>query len=107
MADTFVLEGEIVTREGVEHIESVVWDDFATVTTNGLTEAYINGSSDTATLMAGGTSAVSGNTYTVPKLTIPTGSGGVTIVVEPSIDTGGLAKKTGIIYRVLKPGTQR
>ena len=104
--DTFVLEGEKIVREGEQHTESVVWEDYAAVTTNGLTEAYINGSSDTATLLSGSTS-VTGNTLTLPTLTIPTGSGGVTIVVEPSVDAGGLAKKTGIIYRVLKPGTQR
>ncbi len=104
--DTFVLEGEVITREGVQHVGVVVWDDYASVSTNGGTEAYINGSSDTANLLAG-TSVATGNTYTLPTLTIPVGSGGVTIVVEPSIDAAGLAKKTGIIYRVLKPGTQR
>jgi hypothetical protein len=101
----WVLEGEETVREGDTRIPSVVWEDFDTVSTAG-TEAYVNGSSDSANLLSGSTTAT-GNTLTLPTITFPSGSGGITIVVEPAVSANSQTWKTGIIYRVLKPGSAR
>ena len=101
----YVLEGEEIIREGERRIPSVVWEDFVTVTTAGV-ELYVNGSSDTANWLSG-TSAVVGNVQTCPTLTVPSGTGGVTAVLEPAVISNSQTWKTGIIYRVLKPGAPR
>ena len=103
--DPYVLEGENIVREGESRTPAVVWEDFGAISTGG-TEAYINGSSDSANLLSGSTVAT-GNTLTLPKITFPAGSGGVTIVVEPGVNANSQLWKTGIVYRVIKPGTQR
>ena len=104
----FVLEGEQILREGETRTFAVVWDDFVTLTSStaaGGSEAYINGSSDSANLFAGST-AFSGNVQTLPTLTVPAGSGGVAIVVEPHMVSGGLFYQIGIVCRILKPGDE-
>lgn len=101
----FILEGEQIVREGDSRIPSVVWEDFATVTTGG-TEAFVNGSTDSATYLTG-TTLVSANVQTCPTITFPAGSGGLTIVLEPSVAANSQQWVTGIIYRVLKPGAAR
>ena len=106
----YVIEGEETLREGERRQFAVIWDDFSAITTNGC-EAYINGSSDSGNLLSG-SSAVAGNTLTLPTLTVPAGSGGVTIVLEPHVGVSGVSTavasyKTGLICRILKPGAER
>ena len=100
----FVLEGEQILRETETRIFSVVWDDFDTISSAGV-EAYINGSSESAVVLSG-SSVFSGNVQTLPKLTVPTGSGGTAIVLEPAMKSGNQIFKTGIICIVLKPGDE-
>lgn len=101
----WVLEGEEIMREGERRIPSVVWEDFATLTTAGV-EMYINGSSVSATWLSG-SSAVVGNVQTCPTITVPTGAGGLTAVLEAAVIANSQTWKTGVIYRILKPGAQR
>ena len=103
----FILEGAETMREGESRIFSVVWEDFSTISTGGGgTEGYVNGSSDSANLFTGST-VVSGNTLTLPTFTVPVGSGGTDIVLEPTMSANSQVYKTGIIIRVLKPGSER
>lgn len=101
----FILEGEVVVREGDSRIPAVVWEDFATISTAG-TEAFVNGSTDSATYLTG-TTLVSANVQTLPTITFPAGSGGLTVVLEPRVTANSQNWKTGIVYRVLKPGAAR
>ena len=105
MADVFVLEGEQIVREGESRTPAVVWDDFSTVSTGGV-EVFVNGSSQTITFVSG-SSVVTANVQTLPLITFPSGSGGLTVVVEPSVNANGQRWRTGIVFRVLKPGSQR
>ena len=105
MPDSFILEGENVVREGESRTPSVVWEDFTTVSTGGV-EVYVNGSSETASYVSG-SSVVTANTQTLPLVSFPSGSGGLTVVVEPRVVANSQSWKTGIIYRVLKPGSAR
>ena len=111
----YVLEGEVIMRELEQRVFSVVWEDFDTIssaTTGGLggTEAYVNGSTQSATVLSGST-VFTGNTQTLPTVTIPAGTGGVTIVIEATMNSasgqGGQDYATGIVIRVLKPGAPR
>jgi len=107
----YVLEGEVILREGESRVFSVVWEDFDSISSAstggaGGTEAYINGSTDSANLLAGST-VYTGNTMTLPTLTVPVGSGGVTIVLEPSMRANSQDYVTGIVCRILKPGAAR
>jgi hypothetical protein len=100
----FILEGNQLIREGESRSYALNWTQFnyETLTTGGV-EAYVNGSTDSAALLSG-SSGITGNVQTLPIITIPVGYGGLTIVVEPSMVSGGLLYKTGIILHVLKPG---
>ena len=104
----FVLEGDQILREGERRTFSVVWDDFVTISSStaaGGTEAYINGSSDSGNLLSGSTT-FSGNVQTLPLLTVPSGSGGTAIVLEPVMVSGSQFYKTAIVCRILKPGEE-
>jgi len=103
--EPFIIEGENTVREGESRTPAVVFEDFASVSTGG-TEVYVNGSTQTATYLTGSTVATA-NVLTLPLITIPTGVGGLTVVVEPRVVANGQNWKTGIVYRVLKPGSQR
>lgn len=105
MAEAFILESEQTVRESESRSPAVVWEDFSTVSTGGV-EVYVNGSTQTAAYVSG-SSVVTANVQTLPLLTFPTGSGGLTVVVEPSVNANGQRWKTGIIFRVLKPGSAR
>ena len=105
MPDGFVLEGEGAVREGETRTPAVVWEDFASVTTGG-TQVFVNGSSVEGTYLTGSTVA-SGNTITLPLITFPAGSGGLTVAVESHVVANSQNWKTGIIYRVMKPGAVR
>ena len=84
---------------------SLVWEDFDSISTGG-TEVYINGSSQTQCFVAGSTVAT-GNTLTLPTITIASGTGGLTIVVEAAVTANGQLYKAAIEYRVLRPGAPR
>jgi len=105
MSEPFVIEGESIIREGESRTPAVVFEDFASVATGG-TEVFVNGSTQSATYLTGSTVA-SANVLTLPLITIPTGVGGLTVVVEPRIVANGQNWKTGLIFRVLKPGAAR
>ena len=105
MSEPFVIEGEQTLREGETRTPAVVFEDFATVTTGG-TEVYVNGSTQSATWLSG-SSVATANVLTLPLITVPAGSGGLTVVVEPRVTANGQSWKTGIVFRVLKPGSQR
>ena len=106
----FILEGEEVMREGESRVFAIVWEDFTAISTNtaagGGVEGFVNGSSDSANLFTG-TTAVAGNTLTLPLFTVPAGLGGSNIVIEPDMEANGQVYKTGITVRVLKPGAMR
>ena len=105
MSEPFIIEGEQTLRESETRTPAVVFEDFATISTAG-TEVYVNGSSQSATYLSGST-VVSANVLTLPLITIPAGVGGLTVIVEPRIVANGQRWATGIIYRVLKPGSAR
>ena len=105
MSEPFVIEGEETLREGESRTPAVVFEDFGTVSTGG-TEVYVNGSSQSATYLTGSTVA-SANVLTLPLITIPSGVGGLTVVVEVRVVANSQNWKTGIVYRILKPGSQR
>ena len=100
----FVLEGEIIAREGESRIFSVVWPQFSTMSTAGV-EAFVNGSSDSAAILSG-TSAVAGNVQQWPTITVPVGYGGLSIVVEGTVSVAGSTYATAAVIRVLKPGSE-
>ena len=108
MATTpFIIEGEEILREGESRVFSVVWEDFTTMSTGGGgAEGYVNGSSDSANLFTG-TTNITGNTLTLPTFTVPAGLGGTNIVIEPAMSANSQVYRTGIIVRVLKPGSER
>ncbi len=115
MGGPFILEGSTSMREGESRTFSVIWEDFTTVnasTSSGAgqsslsVEGYINGSSDTGNLFIGAPSAA-GNTLTLPIFTVPVGSGGSVIVIEPHMESNGEVYKTGIVINILKPGARR
>ena len=99
----FILEGDQTIREGESRAYSLTWSQFTTLTTAGAV-AYVNGSDDTTNILSGSTSVVS-NVLTVPLITIPAGFGGLTVVIEPAMASGGVIYKTGIVLHVLKPGS--
>ena len=105
MGEPFIIEGEQTIRESETRTPAITFEDFATISTAG-TEVYVNGSSQTATYLSG-TTVVTNNTLTLPLLTIPAGVGGLTVVVEPRVSANGQRWITSIIFRVLKPGSQR
>ena len=105
----FVLEGDQILREGEVRIFSIVWDDFVSVSsasTAAGVEAYINGSTDTGNLLASTVHTYSGNVQTLAALTVPAGSGGTAIIIEPSMASGSQTYKTAIVCRILKPGEE-
>ena len=103
----FILEGEEIMREGESRVFSVVWEDFTTISTGGGgVEGFVNGSSDSANLFTG-TTAVIGNTLTLPLFEVPVGLGGTNIILEPVMEANSQVYKTGITIRILKPGAQR
>ena len=106
----YVLEGEIIMREGESRVFSVVWEDFDTISSastggTGGTEAYVNGSTQSGILT--GSTTFTANVQTLPTITIPIGTGGVSIVIEPSMRSNSQDYVTGIVIRVLKPGASR
>ena len=103
--EPYVIEGEQTIREGETRTPAVVFEDFATISTGG-TEAFLNGSTQSATYLSG-TTVATNNTLTLPLITIPAGVGGLTLVIEPRVSANGQFWKTAIIYRILKPGAQR
>ena len=103
----FIIEGEEILREGDSRVFSIEWEDFTTMSTGGGgAEGFINGSTDSANLFTG-TTSVTGNTLTLPTFTVPAGSGGSNIVIEPVMSANSQVYKTGIVIRVLKPGVER
>jgi len=98
----FILEGDQIMREGESRAFALTWSQFSTISTAGCA-AFVNGSDDTSNILSGSTSVIS-NVQTVPLITIPSGYGGLTIVVEPAMASGGVTYKTGIVIHVLKPG---
>lgn len=106
----FVLEGDQIVREGESRIFSVIWDDFGAISSAGV-EAFINGSTQSTGAegllsSASGSTVFAGNVQTLPTLTVPAGSGGVAIVIEPAMKSGDQVYKTGIVCIVLKPGEE-
>lgn len=100
----FVLQGPQVIREGESRAYALAWSQFSTISTAGA-KAYVNGSDDTTNILSGSTT-VSANVQTVPLITVPSGYGGLTIVIEPAMQSGGVTYKTGIVLFVLQPGAQ-
>ena len=100
----FVLEGEQIMREGESRTFSVVWSQFSTMSTAGV-EAFVNGSSDSAAILSG-TSAVAGNVQQWPLVTIPTGYGGLAVVIEGTVSVAGSTYATAAVIRILKPGSE-
>jgi hypothetical protein len=108
MADSpYILEGEVILREGESRQFAVTWDDFASISTNAGIEIYVNGSTDTATWVASNDPSVTGNTLNLPAFIVPSGTGGVTAVIEANMAVSGIVYKTGIVCRILKPGAER
>ena len=105
MPDGFVLEGEVSVHEGESRTPAVVWEDFASVSTRG-TEVYVNGSTAAGTYLTG-SSVASGNTVTLPLITFPAGSGGLTVVVQSRVTANSQAWATNLVYRVYKTGASR
>ena len=105
MPEPFVIEGAQIIREGETRTPAIVFEDFATISTGGV-EVYVNGSTQSATYLSGSTVATA-NTLTLPLITIPSGVGGLTIIVEPRISANGQFWKTALILRCLKPGAQQ
>ena len=105
MSRGFVLEAEQVAREAESRAPAVVWQDFASITTAG-TRVYVNGSTQESVYLSG-TTQITANVQTLPLITFPAGSGGLTVVVEAAVVANSQTWKTGIIYRVLKPGSAR
>jgi hypothetical protein len=90
-----------------------VWNDFTAVSSassNNVSslaaEVYVNGSTESANYLTG-SPTYTGNVLTLPEITFPTGSGGVTVVVECGVLANSQTWKTAIVYRVLKPGAAR
>ena len=98
----FILEGEQIMREGESRAFALTWSQFSTLSSAGC-EAYVNGSTDSASILSGSTSFVE-NVQTIPLITIPSGYGGLTIVIEPAMNSANVTYKTGIVIHVLKPG---
>ena len=101
----FVLEGDEQIREGESRPIAVTFPQFTTMSTGG-TEVFVNGSTVSVDYLTGSTSIV-GNVLTAGTITIPSGQGGLAAVVEAGITVGGNKYKAGIVYRVLRPGSQR
>ena len=98
----FILEGDQIMREGESRAYALTWSQFSAISTAG-SKAYVNGSDDTTAILSGSTTIVA-NVQTVPLITVPNGYGGLTIVVEPAMESDGVTYKTGIVIHVLKPG---
>lgn len=115
MGGPFVIEGSTTMREGESRVFTIIWQDFSTVEASTSSaagrsslsvEGYVNGSSDTANMFTGAPS-VSANALTLPTFTVPVGLGGTNIVIEPHMLNNSQLYKTGIVIRVIKPGTER
>ena len=105
MPDGFVLEGEVSVHEEESRRPAVVWEDFASVSTRG-TKVYVNGSTVETAYLTGSTTAT-GTTITLPLVTFPAGSGGLTVVVQSRVTANSQAWASAIVYRVYKAGAAR
>ena len=105
MTEAFILEGEEQIREGESRPVAITFPQFSTMSTGG-TEVFVNGSTATTDFMSGSTSIV-GNVVTAGVVTIPGGTGGLTAVVEVGVTIGGNKYKSGVVYRILRPGSAR
>ena len=101
----FVLEGDEQIREGESRPVVVSFPQFSTMSTGG-TEVYVNGSTVTADYMSGST-VITGNVLSAGTITVPSGQGGLAAVVEAGVNVDSHKYKAGIVFRVLRPGTQR
>src|SRR3972149_3111743 len=105
MSDAFVLEGDESIGEGESRPVVVSFPQFSTMSTGG-TEVFVNGSTATADYMSGST-VITGNVLSAGTITIPSGQGGLAAVVEADITVDAHVYRTRIVYRVLRPGSQR
>ena len=101
----FVLEGDESIREGESRPVVVSFPQFSTMSTGG-TEVFVNGSTVTADYMTGST-VITGNVLSAGTITVPSGQGGLAAVVEAGVNVDAHKYKAGIVFRVLRPGTQR
>ena len=100
----FVLEGDRIMREGEGRTFAIVFPQFSTMSTaSSGCEVYVNGSTDTANFVAGSTT-ITGNVVTTPTITIPSGFGGLTVVIEQQVLVDSIPYKEAIVINVLKPG---
>ena len=103
-AERYVLEGEQLLREGEVVVYTVAWPELDNVSSAAVV-AFVGGSTAESVYFSG-SDTVSGNISTLPILTVPAGTGGNTLVVEPTVIVGSETRKTGIIIRILKPGEE-
>ena len=102
--ELFVIEGPRKAREGESITYSVTWTNATTLASN-TTKNYLNGTLSTAVLS--GSEAVSGNVQTLRTITIPTGWGGKTCVLEAWCTVDGNVLSIGIPIKILKAGAER
>ena len=104
MTENFVLEGDEQIREGESRPVVVAFPQFSTMSTGG-TEVYVNGSTVTTDYMTGST-VITGNVLSAGTITVPSGQGGLAAVVEAAVSVDAHKYKAGIVFRVLRPGSQ-
>src|SRR3990172_6425092 len=105
MSDAFVLEGDEQIGEGESRPVVVSFPQFSTMSTGG-TEEFVNGSTVTTDYMTGST-VITGNVLSAGTITIPSGQGGLAAVVEADVTVDAHVYRTRIVYRVMRPGSQR
>jgi len=99
----FILEGPQPLREGEVRTFAIQWPDFTTVS-SGETLLYKDGTLSTSLLS--GSEATSGNIQTCRTLTVSTGLGGTTLVLEAFVDVSGQTYGVGIVCPILRPGQE-
>ena len=105
MSDAFVLEGDEQIREGESRPVVVAFPQFSTMSSGG-TEVFVNGSTVTGDYMTGSTT-ITGNVLSAGTFTVPSGQGGLAAVVEAAVTVDAHKYKAGIVFRILRPGSQR
>lgn len=101
---TFVSQGRQVARIGEQMYFRVIWAEFRLIS-SPVTTAYKNGTNVSSDVLSG-SEVSSGNQQTTRKITIPTGYGGSTVVIELTITSGRETRKSAVIIDILSPGQE-
>lgn len=108
-AAAYIVEGRQVAREGEVLGYSILWAGFASISAV-LTEAFQDGKDISAVgSVLTGTDRSNVNIQTCKIFTVPTGSGGTSIVLEctlTGVDDQGVTQinKVGVTFDILPPG---